>query len=76
MTSSSDEVPKYIKPVAPPNSKNEDKSIFAINESERSIKISFVIMCALILVLLLTIIWILISKFILSQVKSSSSAST
>lgn len=66
--SSSDEVPKYVKPAAPPNSKNDEKSIFAINESERSIKISFVIMCVLILVLILTIIWILISKFILKQV--------
>lgn len=67
---SSDEVPKYVKPAAPPNNKTDEKSIFAINESERSIKISFVIMCALILVLVLTIIWILISKFILSKLKS------
>lgn len=66
----SDEVPKYVKP-SESSQKTEKTSIFSINESGESIKITFVIMCALVFILVATLLWILISKLILSRVKTT-----
>jgi hypothetical protein len=65
-----DSYPKYVKPSTSPG-KKEEKSIFAVNESGESIKITFVVMCALVFVLVATLLWILISKLVLTKVKAT-----